>query len=137
MLAEAQQRLTEFIPRISDCASCRNDVVEDHAYVSRLSTALRHRILRELKVAEAAIGAHGFPASENFVQEVYWHLYWESWLEMRPQVWHNYREGLQGFSKGVWHLSEKVFAGNSSIEMIDHFARELLETGCLYNHARM
>jgi deoxyribodipyrimidine photo-lyase len=74
--AEALGQLAGFVPRAALYARDRNHVREGHGGVSRLSAAIRHRLLTEDEVAEAVLGAHSFPRVEKFVQEVYWRRYW-------------------------------------------------------------
>ena len=54
-----------------------------------LSPWLRHRLLLEEEVARAALAAHG-PASDKFVQEVFWRAYFKGWLETHPSAWEGY-----------------------------------------------
>ncbi len=129
----AQARLATFAgARLRDYARQRNFVERGHENVSRLSPAISVRLLREREVVGAAHGA------EKFTQEVCWRLYWKSWLELRPQVWTRYREALdRGFPAGVRERAAVVAAGRSGVAVMDHFARELVETGYLHNHVRM
>lgn len=131
-------RLEAFIPRVRLYARDRNFVKPGHAGVSCLSPLLRHRLVLESEVADAAVAAHGFGRVEKFVQEVYWRRYWKAWLSLRPQVW---REAC-GFSPPTaksdpGRKALAVMAGDSGNRLIDHFTRELCETGYLHNHARM
>lgn len=133
--AEALGQLAGFVPRAALYARDRNHVREGHGGVSRLSAAIRHRLLTEDEVAEAVLGAHSFPRVEKFVQEVYWRRYWKAWLSLRPQVWADYVKGLAELERD--ERAARVEAGDSGNAIIDHFSRELLETGYLHNHVRM
>lgn len=135
--ATAWRRLEAFSAQMPKYAAQRNRVISGHANVSQLSPAVRHRLLPEEAFAAYAIEQHGFRSVEKLVQEIYWRLYWKSWLEMRPSVWSRYRHDLSTFGSGTWRAGEKVMDGHSGIEIIDHFARELTTTGYLHNHARM
>ncbi len=62
---------------------------------------------------------------------------------MRPGVWHDYQSELsrdwdnvqtQGGLRRDWEAACK---GETGIDCFDHWARELVETGYLHNHARM
>ena len=134
---EALEQLDAFVPRMVSYAGERNRVVPGHTNVSRLSPAIRHRLITEDEVAAAALQHHGFGAVEKFVQEVYWRYYWKSWLELRPGVWSSYREDLTEFGSGARRAADKVLGGHSGIEIFDYFANELISTGYLHNHARM
>lgn len=136
--AGGRLRLDDFLPTARLYARDRNFVQPGHPNVSRLSPMLRHRLLLESEVAEAAIAAHGFGRVEKFVQEVYWRRYWKAWLSLRPQVWREAAEFAppsHGSAEGARAL--RVMAGDSSNRLIDRFTRELIETGYLHNHVRM
>ena len=134
---EAFEQLQAFIPRMNAYAEDRNFVLPGHANVSRLSPAIRHRLIAEDEVVSVALENYSFKAVEKFVQEVYWRYYWKSWLEMRPTVWTNHQEALDAMPSGVRRAAEKVLGGQSGIEIFDYFANELITTGYLHNHARM
>lgn len=132
---EALQQLNAFLPRAASYATRRNHVVPGHGNVSRLSPATRTRLLLETEIGEAARKVHLAGEVEKFEQEVWWRLYWKGWLEMRPAVWDDYRDATE---RTDWsERAEAVAAGRSGVAIMDHFARELVETGYLHNHARM
>jgi len=136
-------RLAEFLPSAgSNYAKFRNYDIPGHPHVSRLSPWLRHRLLTEAEVIDAARQAHG-AASDKFCQEVIWRSYWKGWLELRPAVWASYRQGLAraldrvASEPGLRQVWEDACAGRTGIDGFDHWARELVATGWLHNHARM
>lgn len=131
----ALRQLEDFLPLAPHYARDRSFVVPGHPAVSRLSPAIRHRLVSEYEVAAMVMAAHPFEAVEKFVQEVYWRRYWKSWLSLRPQVWSGYLEDLD--SLGADARVAAVEAGASGKPLIDHFTRELVETGYLHNHSRM
>ncbi|RYD48018.1 MAG: hypothetical protein EOP85_04390 [Verrucomicrobiaceae bacterium] len=133
--AGALRQLEEFIPFAGLYARDRNHVRPGHAGVSRLSPAIRHRLITEAEVTAAVLRAHSFGRVEKFVQEVYWRRYWKSWLSLRPEVWDRYLADLEEERNPA--LAEEIEGGNSGNAVIDHFARELVETGYLHNHSRM
>jgi deoxyribodipyrimidine photo-lyase len=133
--AEALAQLAEFVPKAPVYARDRNHVRPGHLGVSRLSPAIRHRLISEDEVASAVLGAHSFSKVEKFVQEVYWRRYWKSWLSLRPQVWEAYQNDISLLQDDPRiRCIESLESGN---RIIDHFTRELIETGYLHNHARM
>ncbi len=133
--AEALARLDQFMPRVPDYAATRNHVLPGHENVSRLSCATRTRVILEREILASVRKHHAPAAIEKFEQEVWWRLYWKGWLEQRPTVWMDYRESLAALA---WtERAEAVATGASGIAILDHFARELVETGYLHNHARM
>jgi len=97
-----------------------------HGNVSRLSAALRHRLISEEEVVTAVLAAHRFPAVEKFVQEVVWRTYWKGWLEQHPGVWDDYVR-----------LAPEPAAEVPSDETMSRFTEELRATGYMHNHARM
>ncbi|WP_397544416.1 FAD-binding domain-containing protein, partial [Roseovarius salis] len=111
--------------------------------VSTLSPWIRHRLVTEHEVLRATLARHTPSNAEKFVQEVVWRGYFKGWLEQRPTVWDSYRAGVD---KGLEKLSrdtglamdhEAAVMGRTGIDAFDHWARELVETGYLHNHARM
>jgi len=136
--AGAVGALEGFLPAARLYARDRNFVKSGHSSVSRLSPMLRHRLLLEHEVADAAIAAHGFGRVEKFVQEVYWRRYWKAWLSLRPQVWREacaFPAPTPESRAGERALA--VLSGDAGNRLIDHFTRELVGTGYLHNHARM
>ena len=132
---EALTQLGGFIPLAALYARDRNHVKPGHASVSRLSPAIRHRLITEQEVVEAVLRNHPFGRVQKFIQEVYWRRYWKSWLALRPQVWSDYLKSLSGIHDSlVFRSIENAQSGNA---IIDHFIRELVTTGYLHNHARM
>ncbi len=123
------------MPSAARYAGMRNHVLPGHANVSRLSAALRHRLITEAEVVEAVLRRHAFRAVEKFVQEVLWRSYWKSWLELRPEVWMRYRAAVGRMT--LDGMAAEVAEGRSGSGVMNLFARELLETGYMHNHARM
>jgi deoxyribodipyrimidine photo-lyase len=111
--------------------------------VSALSPWLRHRLVLEDELVAAALADHGPAAAEKFVQEVVWRGYFKGWLELRPQVWDAYATGLRADLAALdrdparAQALARAEAGQTGIAPFDAWARELVETGWLHNHARM
>ncbi|MFC3098340.1 FAD-binding domain-containing protein [Alteraurantiacibacter palmitatis] len=140
--AAALERLAAFVPQAGRAyAEWRNTDSGPGAAsaVSRLSPYIRHRLLAEEEVVSAVLARHSLQAAEKYVQEVLWRTYWKGWLEMRPQVWTRYlaqREADQAALRNPIMLAAAQ-SGATGIEGFDDWARELLATGYLHNHARM
>ena len=141
---EGLRRLAAFVPLAGrDYAARRNYDLPGHPHVSVLSPYLRHRLLTEEEVLAAVLGRFSLSTAEKFVQEVFWRTYWKGWLEMRPGVWSDYRRGVhRGLDRiategGLRRTWEAACSGETGIDAFDHWARELVETGYLHNHARM
>ncbi len=111
--------------------------------VSRLSPYLRHRLVTDRELLEAAIAAHGPEAADKFVSEMLWRSYFRGWLEQRPEVWSAYIEECEAATAklkvagGLRKAIEQAEQGETGIDGFDHWARELVSTGYLHNHARM
>ena len=144
--AEAHRRLEDFLPRAGrDYADSRNFDLGplDRSNISVLSPYLRHRLLTEEEVVSAAIDRHGLRGAEKFVGETCWRTYWKGWLELRPDVWSDYRAEVArlvdslGGDRSLRDRFEAATSGRSGIGCLDAWAGELIEVGYLHNHARM
>jgi deoxyribodipyrimidine photo-lyase len=107
--------------------------------VSQLSPWLRYRLLSEQEVCAAVLDRHALQAAEKYVQEVLWRTYWKGWLEMRPAIWDRFEQARDADRDrlGALRALEQAEQGRTGIEGFDDWARELVETGYLHNHARM
>jgi deoxyribodipyrimidine photo-lyase len=144
--AAALARLAAFAPAMGRAyAAGRNHDhgPRDRGNVSVLSPHVRHRLVTEAELVGAALANHAPGACEKFVQEVFWRSYWKGWLEQRPSVWADYRERLAreaarlSTAGGLRRAYEDAVSGRTGIACFDAWARELVETGYLHNHARM
>jgi hypothetical protein len=139
--AAALARLEEFLPAAGSYAADRNFVRPGHDNVSRVSPWVQKRLLLESEIVAAARDRWSFPAVEKFIQEVYWRTYWKGWLEQRPTAWSRWVEAVpklrDSLSAEQRSTLEAAFAGRTGIAGFDDWARELVATGYLHNHARM
>ncbi|WP_313536682.1 FAD-binding domain-containing protein [Sphingomonas sp.] len=109
-----------------------------HHAVSRLSAALRRRLISEAEVAEAVIAMHGYAASAKFIGELFWRTYWKGWLEQHPSVWQAWRTACAQLADQPLPVCyAEAIGGRTGIDAFDGWARELRETGYLHNWARM
>lgn len=135
-------RLAEFLPHAgSSYASGRNmDHGPDHpGAVSRLSPYVRHRLVTERDIVAGVLARHHSNGAEKFLQEVFWRTYWKGWLDMRPAVWSRFVEERDRQREAFVDAAALAAAesGTTGIDGFDNWARELVETGYLHNHARM
>ncbi len=135
-------RLQAFLPRASaHYAKERNSDMgaDERSNVSQLSAYLRYRLLSEREVIEAVLSQHSLAAAEKYVQEVVWRTYWKGWLEQRPAVWQHFEDERDQQRNGFKNQRALAHAesGTTGIEGFDDWARELVATGYLHNHARM
>jgi deoxyribodipyrimidine photo-lyase len=144
--AAALQRLSRFIDTsVRAYPQARNFDLGpvERQNVSMLSPYIRHRLLGEWEVVDAALTRFAAPHVEKFVQEVCWRTYWKGWLEHRPGVWQQYLADLVDLRRRMISDAafaaqcERAIAGRTGIECFDAWAHELIEHGYLHNHARM
>lgn len=111
--------------------------------VSQLSLWLHAGLLSEAEVIETILSQHSPAAAEKFIAEVFWRIYFKGYLEQRPSVWHSCCDGrAHAFAKldanaGLRSAYAQATQGRTGIAAFDHWARELVQTGYLHNHARM
>lgn len=138
----ALDHLRQFVPRAgASYASNRNTDLGPGrpAAVSRLSPAVRYRLVTEEDVVAEVLARHSFNAAGKFIQEVCWRTYCKGWLELRPAVWQRFlaeRDAAQEAAAGSADLAAAE-EGRTGIDCFDAWARELAETGYLHNHTRM
>jgi deoxyribodipyrimidine photo-lyase len=138
----ALHRLAQFVPQAGESyADGRNtDPGPDRpGAVSRLSPALRYRLITEQDVIARVLARHSQTAAEKFIQEVCWRTYWKGWLEMRPDAWRRFvaeRDAAREANVGSAALAAAE-QGQTGIDAFDAWAGELVARGYLHNHARM
>jgi len=136
---DALARLDDFVPHAAGhYAKKRNfDFGRgNHHEVSRLSAALRRRLITEEEVIKEVLKSHPFKAAEKYIQEVFWRTYWKGWLEMRPSLWADYTAVTAAPQRDSKTLNAAL-AGQTGIACFDEWLAELKETNYLHNHARM
>lgn len=125
------------MPRLSSYGTQRNFVDRDHTTVSTLSPWMNKGLLAESELAHDALAQHPFSQVEKFLQEVYWRRYWRGYLSHRPKIWHDYQSRVVTLKSEHQVDLELIARGECSVEIMGYFARQLVETGYLHNHARM
>lgn len=116
---------------------------ERRGNVSALSPWIRHRLLTEWEVVRAVLSLHGSEAAEKFIQAIFRRSYWKGWLEMRPQIWADYRaETRDALTALAWsgkrlETYQRTMECRSGIDCMDAWVQELRDTGYLHLHARM
>jgi hypothetical protein len=146
--ARGQLRLAAFLPaagrRYAETRNADDGPREGgRGNVSQLSPWLHAGLLGETEVLQAVLGAHSPRAAEKFVAEVFWRIYFKGYLEQRPAIWDDYRRDLDGAraaltrNAGLRTAFDEACEGRTGIEAFDVWAKELVATGYLHNHARM
>ena len=137
----ALARFTEFIELAPRYGAERNRVLPGHPFVTRLSGALRHRVVLESELLDSVLGRHRFDSVVKLVQELVWRGYWKSWLERRPTIWSDWcvarGAARQQLDVSARQRLARLEAGECDVAVMNHFVRELVTTGYLHNHARM
>lgn len=111
--------------------------------VSQLSPWLHAGLIGETEVLEAVLSAHSPRAAEKFIAEVFWRIYFKGYLEQRPAIWADYCTGRDdalaalAANAGLRKAYGEAVEGRTGIQAFDVWAKELVATGYLHNHARM
>jgi hypothetical protein len=143
---EGLRRLSEFLPRTGRAYADKRNYdfgPEQRSNVSMLSPWIRHRLITEAEILSAVLKQHSAAAADMFIQEVCWRSYWKGWLELRPTVWTDYRDEVEGWlarmplDHGLRRNLSRATDGATGIPCFDHWVGELVNTGYLHNHARM
>jgi len=143
-----QLRLAQFLPAAGHhYAETRNaddgEQEGGRGNVSQLSPWLHAGLLGAPEVLAAVLGQHSPRAAEKFIAEVFWRIYFKGYLEQRPAVWADYCTGCDTAlaaveaNAGLRTAYSAAVEGRTGIEAFDVWAKELIETGYLHNHARM
>lgn len=144
--ASALDRLDAFVAEAALAYGTRRNYVDAagaHNAVSRLSAALRRRVISEEEVVRAVLTAHPLEAVEQFVAEVFWRTYWKGWLELHRGLWRQFGQEVDrekarlATSREAAARYDRTIAGATGIDAFDHWAAELARTGYLHNWARM
>ena len=116
---------------------------QEPSTTSVLSPYIRRRLVTEAETVAATYAALGPRNAEKFVSEVFWRTYFKGHLETHPAAWTDYLasvkqlQGRLGAESGLRKSYESAIEGRTGIDGFDAWARELVETGWLHNHARM
>ncbi len=111
--------------------------------VSGLSPYIRHGVLTLAQVRDVVLqrmGGGPGPVSEKLLQELAWRDYWQRlWIRLGDGVWENLEPLKTGHSAAAYarELPGDIREGRSGLACVDAFARQLIDTGWLHNHARM
>ena len=114
-----------------------------HRDVSMLSPYLRRRLVLEQDAVATALHHHGLEGAEKFIQEIVWRGYFKGWLERRPVIWDQYKTELDNDlavleqDRGLRRRVNAAEDGQTGLDFFDNWAKELVDTGYLHNHARM
>lgn len=109
--------------------------------VTRLSPYLRHGVLSLAEVRDAALDrVRGAQDAEKLINELGWRDYWQRLYEsIGDGIWADREPYKTGFAADDYadDLPDDITAGETELNCIDAFSRDLRATGYLHNHARM
>lgn len=140
------QRLETFLPSAGSHYQQQRNYdfgPDDRRNVSMLSPWLRRRVLLEREVLQAVVQRHGRSDAGKFIDEVFWRAYFRGWMAQRSSLWSDYSNSVQHQAQALSSDAElasrlrNAEQGRTGNPAFDAWARELIETGYLHNHARM
>ncbi|WP_409432228.1 FAD-binding domain-containing protein [Litorimonas sp. RW-G-Af-16] len=108
--------------------------------VTRLSPYIRHGVLSLSEVRDRALAMTSAKEAEKLIQQLAWRDYWQRLYKARPEIiWNDAEDYKTGFAPSDYAeaLPADIQAAETGVAAIDHFLRELIETGYLHNHARL
>ena len=109
-------------------------------HISRLSIAIKHGIVTNQEIFNLNKQKYSYIESEKFIQELAWRDFWRSYAYQNPDyLWKDVEEYKTGFKSHDYRdeLPNDILTGQTPTAIINHFIRELIETGFIHNHARM
>jgi deoxyribodipyrimidine photo-lyase len=142
--AAALAQFTHFLPNVKNYARARNFVTVAHQNVARISPATRHCLVTQAELAQQVLDMYALADAEKLLQEIYWRTYFKGNLEQHPLVWVQWRDVYSMSLKNPLMVNletrrkiDAIENGACPVDVINYFARELVEHGYLHNHARM
>ena len=134
----AHDRLDDFIENnLHEYAYKRNYDYgpENRSNVSHLSPFISHRLIYEFDIAKKVLSKFPYLKVEKYIQEIFWRTYWKGWLELRPDVWDDFKTSLNDLNKDDQYYN--AINAKTNIECFNDWVNELKEYNYLHNHARM
>ena len=132
--AEALQYTTFLSPRADDF--CSADLPSNAAGWNtdlRLSIALRHRLVSEHEVMQSTAGEKIFGTCNR--EAMLERIYWRGYLESHPKIWQDFQTAREAGKNSSEY--QAVVEGRTGVSLMDFFAADLVETGCLPKQARV
>lgn len=109
--------------------------------VTRLSPYIRHGVVSLAAMRDRVVsGVDSRREAEKLVQQLTWRDYWRRlYADLGERVWDDIEPYKTGFDAGAYadELPDDIAAAETDSAAINHFLRELFETGWLHNHARL
>lgn len=109
--------------------------------VTQLSPFIRHGLVSLSDVRDIVLQAVDSPNdAEKMVQQLAWRDYWQRlYADIGDAIWTDQEDYKTGFTAQDYaeFLPDDIAEAKTGVAAIDHFIRELIETGWLHNHARL
>ena len=127
--------------KISNYHKARNYVYfeeERFKNVSGLSAFISRGLLKEKTLLKKITISQN--KNDKFIQEIFWRVYWQGWLENHSKVWESYKNYIYDIeSKNSYNIAnyQEAINGSTSIKPFNEWVRILKKDGYLHNHERM
>ena len=138
----AEKKLDSFIDNnLNEYSKLRNFDFgpNKRSNISCISPYVTHGVINEIEIIKKSLKKYSFVKNEKFIQEVLWRVYWKGWLELRPDVWTNFKYSLKKLKKEYENNNKYIEAINAktNIDVFNSWVNELKNFNYLHNHTRM
>ncbi len=106
--------------------------------ISGLSAFISRGVLREKTLLKKVIRSGN--KNEKFIQEIFWRVYWQGWLENYVNIWEIYKKDISFLeNNNLNNIPNYQYAinGNTTVEPFNEWIEILKNDGYLHNHERM
>ena len=138
----AEKKLDSFIDNnLNEYSKLRNFDFgpNKRSNISCISPYVTHGVINEIEIIKKSLKKYSFVKNEKFIQEVLWRVYWKGWLELRPDVWTDFKYSLKKLKKEYENNNKYIVAINAktNIDVFNSWVNELKNFNYLHNHTRM
>ena len=138
----AEKKLNSFIDNnLNEYSKLRNFDFgpNKRSNISCISPYVTHGVINEIEIIKKSLKKYSFFKNEKFIQEVLWRVYWKGWLELRPDVWTDFKYSLKKLKKEYENNNKYIEAINAktNIDVFNSWVNELKNFNYLHNHTRM
>ena len=108
--------------------------------VTRLSPYIRHGLTKKDAIANLALRDYAKSTSEKFLQELAWGEFWKVAVDQLSfDLWTDIEPYKTGFESNDYadELPADIAKAETPNACINHFIKDLTDTGYVHNHARM
>ncbi len=127
--------------KITDYDKLRNYVYYEKdrfKNISGLSAFISRGFLREKTLLKRVVRSGN--KNEKFIQEIFWRVYWQGWLESYVNIWEKYKKDISFIENNKLNNIpnyQDAINGNTTIEPFNEWVKILKNDGYLHNHERM